>query len=188
MIKAMEDEAYEQSLRTGNMTQAKLIALAKRAELLIDAYIKEYNKPNSIIENTDTKAEPYIGWAKVIQNMEETHRDWNEYNWLKKVVQGGEWDYKSSRVDATASERERAGNINYGATCRAAGHDPETCLLAGGFVQMLTDYRSGRIIGSLDEVNSLPGPTNCYGEPMDDCENIAKGMKFYDDSMRSKGK
>ncbi|ABK45885.1 hypothetical protein Mmc1_3399 [Magnetococcus marinus MC-1] len=132
---------------------------------------------------------PAYGWQEVDKNIEKTLKE-NWFAWVNRVREDGTWDYKKKQKDHSWSKRERAGNINYGATCVAAGHDPETCLRAGGAFQGLTDAKNLRVpfSDSSGRPWDMKKPTSCFGEPIDDCQQVIQGMRYGSDYLRRRGR
>ncbi|MBF0284189.1 MAG: hypothetical protein HQL51_07000 [Magnetococcales bacterium] len=123
----------------------------------------------------DLSNPPKYGWDEIDRNIERTLED-GVITWVERVSPKGEWDYKNHKDKKNESypARERAGNVNYGATCIAAGFDPDTCLRAGGAVQIVMD------MGFLND--GLPWDprtaNSCYGEPNDDCRDVLEGIRY----------
>ncbi|MEG3640107.1 polymorphic toxin type 44 domain-containing protein [Magnetococcus sp. PR-3] len=131
-------------------------------------------------QTPDLSKPPVYGWEDIDRNMETTQRDgW--FSWVNRVREGGDWDYKvREKPDGTSwGERERAANINYGATCVVAGHNPETCMKAGGAFQALSDLKNLR--RPFKDSSGRPWDDNfnsCMGEPTDDCRQVEEGIRY----------
>ncbi|WP_085442932.1 polymorphic toxin type 44 domain-containing protein [Magnetofaba australis] len=110
----------------------------------------------------------------------ETTRQGSDLSWINNVRDNGEWDFKNSDPkNHSWAQRERAGNINYGATCVAAGYAPATCLRAGGVFQGAMDLVRGK--GWYPNSSGRPwdqNPESCYGEPDDDCKQVIEGIRY----------
>ncbi|MBF0157024.1 MAG: hypothetical protein HQL57_07570 [Magnetococcales bacterium] len=134
---------------------------------------------------------PSYGWDEVDRNIETTIQG-SHSDWVDRVNSSGEWDYKEKKEDEERhpwSERERMGNVNYGATCVAVGHDPDLCLRAGGAFQGYSDWNNDHepFVNSSGRPWDLDG-TSCYGEPADDCQQVIEGIRYGLDYLNRTGR
>lgn len=130
---------------------------------------------------------PSIGWFQVDANIERTLND-STPEWINRVSADGDWNYKKGDSDAPGKgyQRERAGNVNYGATCVAAGFHPDICLRAGGAYQAKTDYGDTKqFLPYTEERPWDRGDSySCYGDRPNDCHDVLEGIRYGLDYLR----
>ncbi|WP_158089325.1 polymorphic toxin type 44 domain-containing protein [Magnetofaba australis] len=148
-------------------------------------------KPKWATESPNLENPPLYGWEDVDKKIEwtvENGSKWATIPWINKVRPHGEWDFKhdENRKAEPWAPRERAGNVTYGATCVAAGYDPQTCLRAGGLLELpgenlkMDGWMEKQPDGSLIPRDGRPwdsDPESCKGEDRDDCRAVKQGIQ-----------